>query len=125
MIFTLANVGLPGTSGFVGEFLTLVGAFKADTLVAFLATIGVILSAAYALYLYRRVVFGSLVKPTLQNITDLDMREMVALGPLIAATIYFGVYPMPVFDATSPAVKRLLEQHQQSIAVGSPEQPLR
>jgi NADH-quinone oxidoreductase subunit M len=125
MIFTLANVGLPGTSGFVGEFLTLLGAFKANTTVAFLATTGVVLSAAYALFLYRRVVFGPLVKPSLQNIADLDVREMISLGPLIAATIYFGVYPMPVFDVTGPAVERLLEQHQQSIAEGSAEQPLR
>jgi NADH-quinone oxidoreductase subunit M len=125
MVFTLANVGLPGTSGFVGEFLTLVGAYKANTWVAFLATTGVVLSAAYALYLYRRVVFGALVKPSLQNITDLDIREMLSLGPLIAATIYFGVYPMPVFDVTGPAVERLLQQHEQSLAVGTPEQPMR
>ena len=85
MVFTLANVGLPGTSGFVGEFLTLVGAFKANTWVAFLATIGVILSAAYALYLYRRMIFGPLEKPSLRNITDMSYREIAGVRAAGAA----------------------------------------
>ncbi len=80
MVFTMANVGLPGTSGFVGEFLTLLGAFKANTAVAFFATTGVVLSAAYALYLYRRVIFGELEKPALKTITDMRPREIAILG---------------------------------------------
>ncbi len=83
MVFTMANVGLPGTSGFVGEFLTLLGAFKVNTWVAFLATTGVILSAAYALYLYRRMVFGELDKPKLMSIADMNTREIVILAPLV------------------------------------------
>jgi NADH-quinone oxidoreductase subunit M len=81
MVFTLANVGLPGTSGFIGEFLTLVGAFKANTWVAFLATIGVILSAAYALYLYRRMMFGPLEKRSLKAISDMGYREIAVFRP--------------------------------------------
>ena len=93
MVFTLANVGLPGTSGFVGEFLTLVGAFKANTWVAFFATSGVIFSAAYALWLYRRVVFGALEKESLKAITDMNRREIAVLAPLVILTILFGIYP--------------------------------
>ena len=76
MVFTMANVGLPGTSGFVGEFLTMLGAFEANTWVALFATTGVILSAAYALYLYRRVIFGVIEKPNLMTIADLNWREI-------------------------------------------------
>jgi len=115
MVFTLANVGLPGTSGFVGEFLTLVGAFKANTWVAFFATTGVILSAAYALYLYRNVVFGELTKPALKEIKDLTPREIAILVPLILVTIFFGFYPAPVFDVTTVSIENLLEQHRLSI----------
>src|SRR3712207_861028 len=82
MIFTMANVGLPGTSGFVGEFLTLLGAFRANAWVAFFATTGVILSAPYMLWLYRRVVYGPLEKPALQTMADLDRREIALLAPL-------------------------------------------
>ena len=83
MVFTLANVGLPGTSGFVGEFLTLLGAFKANTWVAFLATFGVILSAAYALWLYRRMIFGPLEKPSLRRHPDMNYREVLVFTPLV------------------------------------------
>jgi NADH-quinone oxidoreductase subunit M len=103
LIFTMANVGLPGTSGFVGEFLTLLGAFKANTWVAFFATTGVILSAAYALWLYRRVVFGTLTKDSLKGMLDLSGREKAILYPLVVLTIFFGVYPAPVFDAAQTA----------------------
>ena len=99
MVFTMANVGLPGTSGFVGEFLTLIGAFKANSWVALLATTGVILSAAYALYLYRRVIFGALEKPSLADIADLTPREIAIFAPLVVLTIYYGVYPQPILDA--------------------------
>jgi NADH-quinone oxidoreductase subunit M len=110
MVFTMANVGLPGTSGFVGEFLTLVGAFEANTTIAILATTGVVLSAAYALWLYRRVVFGELEKPELQDIEDLNGREMFILAPLVAATIFFGFYPKPIFEMTGTSVQATLDQ---------------
>ena len=108
MVFTMGNVGLPGTSGFVGEFLTLLSAFKVDTSVAFFATFGVILSAAYALWLYRRVIFGVLEKPALKAISDLSMREIVVLAPLVILTILFGIYPAPVLDVTAVSVKALV-----------------
>ncbi|MCW2309304.1 NADH-quinone oxidoreductase subunit M [Rhodobium gokarnense] len=108
MVFTLANVGLPGTSGFVGEFLTLVAAFKVNTWVAFLATFGVILSACYALWLYRRVVFGTLDKESLKSILDLSTREKAILIPLIVLTILFGFYPMPILDVTAASVDQLI-----------------
>ena len=108
MVFTMANVGLPGTSGFVGEFLTLMGAFKANIWVAFFATSGVVLSAAYALWLYRRVVFGKLEKPSLAHINDLGYREVATLAPLLVLTIWFGVYPAPILDVFGPAVEGLV-----------------
>lgn len=104
MVFTMANVGLPGTSGFVGEFLTLVGVFKANTLVALFATTGVVLSAAYALWLYRRVIFGTLERESLKALLDLSTREKVILYPLVVLTIFFGIYPMPVFDVTAASL---------------------
>ena len=104
MIFTMANVGLPGTSGFVGEFLTLIGAFDANSWVALFATTGVILSAAYALYLYRRVIFGELDKASLASIADLSPREIAIFVPLLALTIYYGVHPGPILDASAASV---------------------
>nr|WP_314094661.1 NADH-quinone oxidoreductase subunit M [uncultured Shinella sp.] len=111
MIFTMANVGLPGTSGFVGEIMTLVGAFRANTWVAFFATTGVILSASYALWLYRRVIFGALEKESLKSLLDLSGREKALLYPLVILTIFFGVYPAPVFDVTAASVDALLNQY--------------
>ncbi|WP_113154959.1 NADH-quinone oxidoreductase subunit M [Nitratireductor sp. OM-1] len=108
MIFTMANVGLPGTSGFVGEFLTLLSVFKVNTWVAFFATTGVILSAAYALWLYRRVVFGSLTKESLKGMLDLSAREKLILYPLVVLVIFFGVYPAPLLDATAVSVEALV-----------------
>ncbi len=116
LIFTMANVGLPGTSGFVGEFLTLMGAYKANTWVAFFATTGVILSAAYALYLYRRVIFGVLDKPSLADIQDLDRRELVLLVPLVVLTIYYGVQPGPILDACAASVALLVKNFDAAIA---------
>ena len=116
MVFTMANVGLPGTSGFVGEFLTLVGAFEANTWVAFLATTGVILSAAYALWLYRRVIFGELEKESLKAIPDLDRRELVILAPLVVLVIFYGVYPMPVMDVTAVSVEALIADYEAALA---------
>ncbi|WLR93955.1 NADH-quinone oxidoreductase subunit M [Shinella zoogloeoides] len=111
MIFTMANVGLPGTSGFVGEIMTLVGAFRANTWVALFATTGVILSASYALWLYRRVIFGALEKESLKALLDLSGREKLLLYPLVILTIFYGVYPAPVFDVTAASVDALLNQY--------------
>ncbi len=115
MVFTMANVGLPGTAGFVGEFLTLMGAFKANPWVAFIATSGVILSAAYALWLYRRVMFGELVKPELKDITDLNRREMATLVPLVLLTIWYGVRPGTILDAFAAPTEALIKNYQAAI----------
>ncbi len=108
MLFTMANVGLPGTSGFVGEFLTLVGIFQTNTWVAFFATFGVILSACYALWLYRRVMFGDLIKESLKSIGDMSAREKWIFAPLVVMTILLGVAPGLVLDIVSPSVTNLL-----------------
>jgi len=115
MVFTLANVGLPGTSGFIGEFLTLVGAFKANTWVAFLATSGVILSVAYALYLYRRMMFGPLEKRSLRNIMDMNAREIMVFSPLVLLVILFGFYPAPLLDVTAVSVKKLVGNYEAAL----------
>src|SRR5690348_10750650 len=115
MVFTMANVGLPGTSGFVGEFMTLLGTFKISLPTAFFATTGVILSACYALWLYRKVVFGALVKPSLMSIKDLTFRECVTLFPLIALTILFGVYPKPVLDMSAASVQQLVNNYASAV----------
>jgi len=112
LVFTLANVGLPGTTGFVGEFLVLVGVFQVNTWVAVLATTGIILSAGYALWLYRRVIFGALEKADLKSLKDLEAREVVILAPLLAAVIFFGVYPQPLLDVMHVSVENLISQHQ-------------
>jgi len=116
MIFTMANVGLPGTSGFVGEFLALIGAFKASVVVGSLATLGVILSAGYALWLYRKMVFGTL-RPSLSGIRDIGWREGVLFAPLVVLTILFGVAPKPVLDMSAASVANLLENYNRAIAV--------
>jgi len=115
MVFTMANVGLPGTSGFIGEFLTLLAAFKANTWVAIFATSGVILSAAYALYLYRRVIFGALEKASLKGLLDLSPREVAILAPLVILTIFYGVYPAPVLDVTAASVKNLVANYEAAL----------
>jgi NADH-quinone oxidoreductase subunit M len=115
MLFTLANVGLPGTSGFVGEFLTLLGTFRVNIVVATLATLGVILSAGYALWLYRKVIFGKLEKPSLAGITDMGWREIAVFAPLILLTILLGVYPKPVLDMSAASVAALLDNYQQAL----------
>jgi NADH-quinone oxidoreductase subunit M len=111
MFFTMANVGLPGTSGFVGEFLTLMGIFQVNTWVALFATSGVILSAAYALWLYRRVVMGDLIKESLKSITDMGTRERVIFAPLIIMTLLLGVYPALALDVIAPAVENLVSNY--------------
>ena len=119
LIFTMANIGLPGTSGFIGEFLTLFGVFRVNTWVAVISTTGVILSAAYALWLYRQVVWGALTKESLKGLLDLSTREKIILYPLVALTIYFGVYPMPVFDATASAVSALVQHYDTALAAAA------
>ncbi|NPD18088.1 NADH-quinone oxidoreductase subunit M [Alterinioella nitratireducens] len=111
MLFTMANVGLPGTSGFVGEFLTLIGVFQVNTWIAVLAATGVILSAAYALWLYRRVVFGDLIKESLKSITDMSTRERLIFAPLIFMTILLGVYPSLALDIIGPSVEALVSNY--------------
>ncbi len=110
MVFTMANIGLPGTSGFIGEFLTLIGVFQVNTWVALFATTGVILSASYALYLYRRVIFGKLDKESLKALLDLSPREKLILYPMIALTVFFGFYPSPILNTTAAAVEALVNQ---------------
>jgi len=109
MVFTLANIGLPGTSGFVGEFLSLLGTFRANSWVAFFATFGTILSAAYALWLYRKIIFGKLVKPELMGMLDLSPREMWVMAPLVALVIFYGVRPGVILDAFSAPTEALLK----------------
>ena len=116
MLFTMANVGLPGTSGFIGEFLTLVGIFQVNTWVAAVATSGVILSAAYALWLYRRVVLGELVKESLKSITDMTKRERAIFAPLVVMTLLLGVYPSLVTDVTGPAVESLIGNYETALS---------
>ena len=108
LLFTMGNVGLPGTSGFVGEFLTLSGVFQVSTWTALFATTGVILSAGYALWLYKRVVFGELIKGGLKQIQDLNRREAAIFAPLVAGTVILGVYPSLVTDVIGPSVEALL-----------------
>jgi NADH-quinone oxidoreductase subunit M len=115
LLFTLANVGLPGTSGFVGEFLTLLGTFRVNITVATLATLGVILSACYALWLYRKVIFGKLEKPSLAAITDMSWREIAIFVPLIVLTLWLGFYPRPVLDMSAASVTALLDNYQHAL----------
>ena len=115
MVFTMANVGLPGTSGFIGEFLTMIGTFQVNTWVAFFAAFGVILSAAYALWLYRRIIFGALTKQSLMGMLDLDRREIAVLVPLIVLTILFGFWPAPILDATAASVGLVAENFGKAI----------
>ncbi len=115
MFFTMANVGLPGTSGFVGEFLTIMGIFQTNTWVALFAASGVIFSAAYALWLYRRVVFGDLIKESLKTIDDMTAREKAIFAPLVAMTLLLGVYPSLVTDIIGPSVAQLITDYHASI----------
>jgi NADH-quinone oxidoreductase subunit M len=116
LIFTLGNVGLPGTTGFVGEFLTLLGAFRANPTVSFFATLGVILSAAYALWLYRRVVFGVLEKRELMAMPDLSRRELALLVPLALLVIWYGVQPGPILDAFAASTEATIRSYQAALS---------
>jgi len=110
MFFTMASVGLPATSGFVGEFLILLGAFKASTLVAFLATTGVVLGAAYMLWLYCRVVFGELVHDDVKTMEDVNARELTIFIPIVLMALWLGLYPTPYFKAMEASVAQLITQ---------------
>ena len=116
MLFTMASVGLPGTAGFVGEFLVLVGAFKVSLYLAYLGSFGMILGAAYMLYLYRRVIFGVITRDDLRGILDLSPREVAVFAPLILLTLWMGIYPSSFtqfFDAT---VHAMVESHTAALA---------
>ncbi len=123
MVFMLASVGLPGTSGFVGEFLALAGTFEVNTWVAFLATTGIILGPAYMLYLYRRVIFGELVREDLKNILDLEWREKAYFAPIVLVVLWMGIYPKSFLDVFSPSVEALVNRYQ-SAQIASPPAPL-
>ncbi len=112
MVFTMASVGLPGTSGFIGEFLVLVGTFQANTWVAFLAATGVILGAAYMLWLYRRVIFGELTKESLKDMFDLSPREILVFAPLVVMVFWVGLYPIPFLDVLHESVGNLVERYE-------------
>ena len=116
MIFMLASVGLPGTAGFVGEFLILLGAFKANTWVAALLATGMVLGAAYMLLLYRRVVFGALVKEDVKAMLDMSPREIIIFAPLIIVVLWMGIYPIPFFDFMAAPVAELLKNFHQATA---------
>ena len=116
MVFTLASVGLPGTSGFVGEFLVLLGTFQVNTVVATLAATGVILGAAYMLWLYRRVIFGQLVREDLRTITDLELREVVILAPLIIMVLWLGIYPSAFLAPMHASVATNIDRYQAVVA---------
>ena len=118
MLFMLASVGLPGTSGFIGEFLVIVGAFQVNTWVALLVATGMILGAAYMLVLYRRVVFGKLTKESLTKIKDLTWREQAVFAPLVVLVLWMGIYPVSFLDVMSASVDNLITNYQQALADG-------
>ncbi|MFB0951434.1 MAG: NADH-quinone oxidoreductase subunit M, partial [Rhodospirillales bacterium] len=116
MFFAMASVGLPGTGGFVGEVLVLVGVFKVNTWVAALASLGVILGAAYTLYLYRRIIFGELTKENLMKIKDMSRREMLIFAPLLIITLWMGIYPSSFLDFMHVSIAHLINQMETSLA---------
>ena len=115
MIFMLASVGLPGTAGFVGEILVLVGVYQVNTWVAALAALGVILSAAYMLWLYRRIIFGQLEKDDLKQIADMNAREIALFAPLVILAVLMGIYPAPFLDVMHVSVDNLIHQYQTAV----------
>ena len=120
MIFILGTVGLPGTSGFVGEFLILVGAYQVSSWLAVLASTGIVLGAAYMLYLYRRVIFGRLEKEDLKNILDLNWREIAVFTPLVIVVLWIGIYPAPFLEVMDASVVNLVEQHRTAMSAFDP-----
>jgi NADH-quinone oxidoreductase subunit M len=117
MLFTMASVGLPGTSGFVGEFLAIVGAWQVSKLLALLAASGMVLGAAYMLFLYRRVIFGALTKENLKGLADLSPREVAVFAPLVVLTLWMGIFPSVFTGFFDQSVARLIAQHQAALAV--------
>ncbi|MBF0371977.1 MAG: NADH-quinone oxidoreductase subunit M [Alphaproteobacteria bacterium] len=120
MLFTLASVGLPGTSGFVGEFLVLLGVFQVNTWVAFFAASGLVLGAAYMLYLYRRVIFGKLTREDLKTILDLDRREVAVFAPLILVVLWMGIYPSSFLNPMHASIENLIQKYELALASGDP-----
>jgi len=118
MLFTMASVGLPGTSNFVGEFLGLAGVYQVSTWTALIGTSGIILGAAYMLYLYRRVVFGDLTKDDVRAMPDLSIREIALLAPIAAAVLWMGVYPESFLKPMRPDVERLVERMHRVMPAG-------
>lgn len=121
MIFTMASVGLPGTSGFIGEFLVMAGAFQASTWLALFITTGIILGAAYMLWLYRRVIFGKLEKEDVKGMLDLSPREVALFVPLILIVLWMGIYPASFTSISGPAVEQLLANYH--VATGTQPAP--
>ena len=115
MIFTLAALGLPGTSGFVGEFLVLLGIFKKNVLVGVLASLGIIFAAAYMLWLYRRVIFGKLRNPETKDMKDLNIVETLIFASLVFLTLFFGIYPSPLLNTVDISVTNLIDNYQKDI----------
>ena len=115
LVFTMANIGLPGTSGFVGEFLTLIGAFKVDIYVALFATTGVILSAVYALWLYKRVFLGQIINDKLNVLEDISSRELFILAPFVLLIILFGFYPNMIIELTAESSTNLINNYNYSL----------
>jgi NADH-quinone oxidoreductase subunit M len=115
MIFSLAALGLPGTSGFVGEFLILVGTFQVSIIVTVLASLGIILAAAYMLWLYRRVVFGRISNSDLKNMKDLNKTELYIFSSLVVLVIFFGIYPDPLFRTVDISINNLIENYQMNL----------
>ena len=118
MLFTMANVGLPGTSGFIGEFLSLLGAFKVKPWFVAAALLGVVLSAAYGLSLYKKIIFGNLIKANLKSLPDLSLKEMVVFIPLAFMTVFFGIFPYLILDLTSSSVSLLIDNFNSEIQLG-------
>ncbi len=121
MLFTMASVGLPGTSGFVGEFLVLIGVYQVNTWVAFGAATGVVLGAAYMLYLYKRVVFGELTKPDVRSMKDINAREIAIFAPLVVLVIWMGVYPSTFLSPMAPSIQRVLTRFEPAAPVAAVE----
>jgi NADH-quinone oxidoreductase subunit M len=115
MIFTLASVALPGTSGFVGEFMVLLGTFQVSTTLALIASTGMVLGATYALWLYRRVIFGKMIHQDLTDIVDLTRRERLIFAPLILLVIIMGVYPSPLLKVIEPSVQNLIQNYEKAV----------
>ena len=115
MVFTLGSIGLPGTSGFIGEFLILIGAFKKSFLVATIASLGVILGAAYMLWLYKRIIFGEIINSELKSSLDLKKFEILILFSLVVPIIYFGFYPEPLINSIEVSVENLLGMYSTNI----------